>query len=126
MKPVHFIGTSHSNLSSFPAKVRREVGFSVYLAQCGDKAINTLPLTGFRSAGVLEVVADHKGNTYRVVYTVGFRHAIYVLHAFQKKSKKGSRTPKHEMDIVLQRLKVAEQHHEKNYTSKQREKSKGY
>lgn len=67
---------------------------------------------GFGSAGVLEVVEDDDGNTYRAVYTVRFKNAVYVLHCFQKKSHKGISTPKHEMDIVEGRLKLAKQHSE--------------
>src|SRR5687768_9473283 len=110
MKAVHFIGTSRNDLGTLPEEVKREAGFSIYLAQRGDKAINAVPLKGFGNAKVLEVVINERGNTFRIIYSVRFRAAVYVLHAFQKKSKKGSKTPRHEMELIVQRLKVAEHH----------------
>lgn len=79
----------------------------MYLAQIGEKHRAAKPLKGFSGAGVLEVVEDCEGNTYRAVYTVRFAEAIYVLHVFQKKSKKGIETPKQEIDLVESRLKQA-------------------
>jgi phage-related protein len=125
MKAVHFIGTSRNDLRSFPEEVKHEAGFSIYLAQYGDKAINAVPLKGFGNARMLEIIINDRGNTYRVIYTVRFRTAVYVLHAFQKKSKKGSKTPKYETELIIQRLKVAEHHYEQTYTSKQSETAKG-
>ncbi len=87
------------------------MGFALYAAQCGDKHVSVKPLKGFRGAGVLEIVEDHDGDTFRAVYTVRFREALYVLHAFQKKSRKGIATPAKEIDLVRSRLKEAEQHH---------------
>ena len=94
MKPLFWIGSSRRDLREFPEDVRYEAGFSLHLAQKGDKAINAVPMMGFGSAKVLEVVIDSMGNTYRAVYTVKFAKAVYVLHAFQKKSRKGIATPK--------------------------------
>jgi phage-related protein len=91
-----------------PRLVHRAVGFALHLAQIGDKHLDTKPLRGFGSAGVLEVVEDHHGDTYRAVYTVRLKRAIYVLHCFQKKSVKGAQTPKPDMDLIRARLKVAE------------------
>jgi phage-related protein len=78
----------------------------------GDKHPSAKPLKGFGGAGVLEIVEDYDGNTFRVVYTVKFSEAVYVLHAFQKKSRKGVRTPKWEMDLVRERLKRARENHD--------------
>jgi phage-related protein len=89
------------------------MGFALYLAQSGDKHSSAKPLHGFGGAGVLEVVDDYDGDTYRMVYTVRFVGSIYVLHAFQKKSKRGIATTKHDVDLIRDRLEVARQLHEK-------------
>ncbi len=80
-------------------------------AQHGEKHPGARPLKGFGGAGVLEIVEDDDGDTYRAVYTVKFAGAIYVLHAFQKKAKRGRATPKKDIDLVKRRLKTARQHH---------------
>jgi phage-related protein len=87
------------------------MGFALYLAQTGEKHLAAKPLKGFGGAGVLEVVEDHDGDTFRAVYTVKFASAVYVLHAFQKKSKSGIKTPQTDIDLIKQRLKLAEQMH---------------
>jgi phage-related protein len=110
MKPLFWIGSSLGDLRAFPQEVRGMVGYALYLAQMGEKHPNAKPLRGFGGAGVLEVVSDFRGNTYRAVYTVKFEDAVYVLHAFQKKSKRGIETPKHEIDMVRTRLRRAEEH----------------
>jgi len=84
-------------------------GFAFYLAQDGRKHEQAKPLRGFGSAGVLEVVEDWDRSAYRAVYTVRFEKAVFVLHVFQKKSKRGAATPKADMDLIRERLKVAEQ-----------------
>jgi phage-related protein len=91
------------------------MGFALRQAQEGQKHVNAKPLKGFGGAGVLEVVEDHDGNTYRAVYTVRFAGVVYVLHVFQKKSKKGSKTPKPEVDLIKQRLKAAKDDYEKQH-----------
>lgn len=83
------------------------MGFALYLAQVGEKHPDAKPLKGFPGAGVLEVTDDLDGDTYRTVYTVRFADAVYVLHAFQKKSKRGVRTPTHVMDLIRQRYEWA-------------------
>ncbi|CAN5678131.1 type II toxin-antitoxin system RelE/ParE family toxin [soil metagenome] len=113
MKRVYWIASSREDLKSFPAVVVQSVGFALYRAQEGKKAPSAKPLRGIvRGAGVLEIVEDHDGGTYRVVYTVRFPDAVYVLHAFQKKSKRGIKTPKHEVDMIRRRYEVARAHHE--------------
>ncbi len=107
-KPVYWIARSKNDLVDFPDAVRREVGYALYFAQKGDKHSSAKPLKGFKGAGVLEVVEDHQGDTYRAVYTVRFANAVYVLHAFKKKSKTGIKTPKPEIELIEIRLKVAE------------------
>jgi phage-related protein len=98
----------------FPHDVQDHIGFALYQAQIGLKHRDVKPLAGLGS-GVLEVVSDFDTNTYRAVYAVRFRDAVYVLHAFQKKSKRGIATPKVEIDLVKRRLKAAEQHHGATY-----------
>lgn len=106
LKPVVWMGDSLSLLRGFPPPVQDEIGYALYVAQIGGKHVSAKPLKGFGPA-VLEVVSDHRGNTFRAVYTVRFPTAVYVLHAFQKKSKAGIATPKAELDLVRQRLKRA-------------------
>ncbi|MDQ5926318.1 MAG: hypothetical protein QG572_907 [Pseudomonadota bacterium] len=91
-----------------PEDVIDVFGFALHLAQTGKKHANAKPLRGFGGAGVLEVVEDHLGDTYRAVYTVKIDEAVYVLHCFQKKSKQGIETPKHDMDLIRERLKAAQ------------------
>src|SRR5919106_967989 len=90
IKPVRWIGNSQEDLREFPDQPRRDIGYALYFAQRGDKHPRAKPLKGFGGAGVLEIVEDHDGNTYRAVYTVKFAGVVYVLHAFQKKAKKAS------------------------------------
>ena len=108
MKAVRWVGSSYDDLLALPEEVRRAVGYALYVAQNGDKADNAKPLKGF-GGGVLEVIEDHDGDTYRAVYTVRFERAVYVLHAFQKKSKRGIKTPKRDLDLIETRLKAARQ-----------------
>ena len=91
-----------------PEEVQDVFGYALYLAQIGKKHEDAKPLKGFGSAGVLEVVEDWHGDTYRAVYTVRFTTAVFVLHVFQKKAGKGIETPKHEIDLIRKRLKAAE------------------
>jgi phage-related protein len=109
MKPVHFLGNTKTVLRGFPAEVKDRVGYALYEAQRGEKAANTKPLKGFHGASVLEVVENYDGSTYRAVYTIRFSNAVYVLHTFQKKSKKGIATPKQDIELVKPRLKLAEE-----------------
>jgi len=107
-KPLEWIASSHKDLMALPADVRRFFGYALSLAQAGDQHDAAKVLKGFGGAGVLEVVEDDAGGTYRAVYTVKFKEAVFVLHCFQKKSKRGISTPTMDMDIIRARLKVAE------------------
>ena len=107
-KPLEWIGNSHKDLMALPADVRRFFGYALSLAQAGDQHDAAKVLKGFGSAGVLEVVEDDAGGTYRAVYTVKFEAAVFVLHCFQKKSKRGIATPKEDINIIRARLKLAE------------------
>ena len=108
-KPIRWLGDSRKRLRMFPEDVKDDIGTALFWAQKGAKHPDAKPLSGFGGAGVLEVVEDHDGDTYRAVYTVKFEKRIYVLHCFQKKSKKGHQTPRHDVDLIRVRLKQAEQ-----------------
>jgi phage-related protein len=108
LKPLRWIGSAKKDLIAMPDEVQQTFGFALYHAQVGLLHPDAKPLKGFGSAGVLEVVEDWRGDTYRAVYTVRFAQAVYVLHCFQKKSKHGAQTPKREMDLIRERLKEAE------------------
>ncbi len=107
-KELIWMGDSRDNLRTFPEDVKDIMGFALRQAQQGGKHPCVKPLKGFKGAGVLEVVENHDGDTYRAVYTVRIKEMIYVLHAFQKKSKKGIQTPQKEIDVIKARLKRAE------------------
>ncbi len=107
-RPLEWIGSSYKDLMTLSADVRRFFGFALSLAQAGDKHDAAKALKGFGGAGVLEVVEDDAGGTYRAVYTVKFAEAVFVLHCFQKKSKRGIAVPKEDMEIIEARLKIAE------------------
>lgn len=108
LKPVFWVGSSKKDLLSMPADIVDVFGFALHLAQSGKKHEQAKPLKGFEGASVLEVVEDHMGDTYRAVYTVKIAGAVYVLHCFQKKSKQGIQTPKHDIDLIQERLRVAQ------------------
>lgn len=110
VKPVVWIGSSRRDLKTFPDDVQANIGYALYAAQCGEEYPSVKALKGLGGRSVLEIVAPHHGDTYRTVYTVRFRDAIYVLHAFQKKSKTGIATPKHDLDLIRRRLADAERH----------------
>jgi phage-related protein len=99
MKSLYWIASSKDDLREFPTEARQEAGYCIYLAQRGEKALNAVPMAGFGSGKVIEVVIDNDGNTYRAVYAVKFAKAVYVLHAFQKKSKRGIATPKQDLAL---------------------------
>jgi phage-related protein len=111
MKPLRWIASSKKDLSAMPIKIRRAVGYALFAAQQDEKHEDAKVLTGFGDAGVLEIIAQHDGDTFRAVYTVRFADVVYVLHAFQKKSKRGAATPKSELDLIRKRLEVAETDH---------------
>ena len=110
-QPLYWAGSAKRDLLAFPEAVKDRIGTALSIAQFGGKHPAAKPWKGAGS-GVLEVVADHDGNTYRAVYTVRFRWAVYVLHCFQKKSRRGIQTPKPDMELVLQRLRLARQDYE--------------
>ena len=105
-KPVVWLGDTLRWLKTFPSGVQDEVGYALYLAQRGEKHVSAKPLKGL-GAGVLEIVSDHRGDTFRAVYTVRVGERVFVLHAFQKKSKRGIATPQADIDLIKRRLKLA-------------------
>jgi len=122
IKSIVWIGSSRRDLKAFPAEVRDVMGYALYQAQMGNKSRSAKPLAGFGGAGVLEIVEDFQTNTYRAVYTVKFAERVYVLHAFQKKSKKGIATPKADVDLIKKRLGLAEQDYKTRSTPQGRDK----
>jgi len=108
LKPVFWVGSSRDDLRAMPDQVRRDIGQALYAAQQGATDPAAKPLKGFGGARVMEIVERDRGGAYRAVYTVQFADAIYVLHVFQKKSKRGIATPKQEIDLIRRRLAVAE------------------
>lgn len=115
LKPLEWIASARRDLAGFPATVRKELGHALHLVQAGERPQNAKPLRGFGGAGVLELIEDHTRNTYRAVYTVKFEKAIFVLHAFQKKSKIGIATPKADIELIRRRLTAAAQMYHQLY-----------
>jgi phage-related protein len=106
LKRIVWLGDSLRALKSFPTTVQDEMGYALFLAQRGEKHMSAKPLRGIGS-GVLEIVSDHRGDTFRAVYTVRLADRVFVLHAFQKKSKRGIATPQAEIALIKRRLKQA-------------------
>ena len=115
LKQLDFIGSSREDLKEFPEEVRQDIGYALFEVQKGLKPTAAKPLKGFSGAGVLEIIENFSGNTYRTVYTVRFEKVVYVLHCFQKKSKHGVKTPKQDIDLIKQRLKTAEEDYNAHY-----------
>jgi phage-related protein len=108
LKPVIWVGSSRKDVRAFPEPVQDHMGYALYVAQRGGKHRDTKTLSGFGGTGVVEVVKDFRGDTFRAVY-LRYAGAVYVLHAFQKKSKTGRATPRRDIELVKQRLREAEQ-----------------
>jgi phage-related protein len=111
VKSLVWVGSSLKDLREFPEAVKDEMGFALYEAQCGLKPLDAKPLKGFGGANVLEIVSDYQTDTYRAVYTVRFGERLYVLHAFQKKSRKRIATSPSDIELIKRRLKQAEELH---------------
>jgi phage-related protein len=118
-KPLDWVGSSKRDFLAFPLPVRREIGNALGLAQFGGKHPNAKPWKG-EGPGVFEVVDDFEGDTWRAVYTVRFRHVVYVLHAFQKKSPRGKKTARTDIELIARRLKVARLDYEARYGKSER------
>ena len=111
LRPVVWVRSSKEDLKKFPEPAQSHIGFALQVAQRGGKHPDAKPMRGFGGASAIEIVEDYAGDTFRVVYTVKFEEAIYVLHAFKKKSKVGATTPKHELSLIEERLKRAHELH---------------
>ncbi len=116
LKPVVWIGSAYDDWKTFPDDVQDVMGYALHLAQSGEKAESAKPLKGFKGASVLEIVDNFDTDTYRAIYTVKHQGVVYVLHAFQKKSKKGIATPQSDIKLIEQRLKKAKVYHDEHYT----------
>ncbi|MBS3026631.1 MAG: type II toxin-antitoxin system RelE/ParE family toxin [Dolichospermum sp. DET50] len=117
-KPLRWIASALNDLKKFPEDVQDVMGYALDLAQHGQKHPDAKPLCGFSGAGVLEIVDDFDGDTYRAIYTVKFEGVIYLLHSFQKKSKHGIATPKQDIELVKKRLKIAQENYLQQTTEK--------
>lgn len=106
-KELEWVGSSKKDLKKFPDEIKRFMGHALRVAQQGNKHAAAKVLKGFGSAHLLEIIDMDETGTYRTAYTVKFEDTVYVLHAFQKKSKHGIATPKPEMDTIKDRLKMA-------------------
>jgi len=102
------MGTSRRKLKNFPEDVRHEIGYALYLAQCGESYRSAKHMPGYNA---VEILVDYDGDAFRGVYTTKFQNCVYVLHCFQKKSKKGIATPKPDLDLIRTRMKEAEEHY---------------
>ena len=109
IKPLLWVSSSKKHLMEMPEYIVTVFGDGLYQAQIGKYPDTAKTLSGFGGASVIELVQDYKGDTFRAVYTVKFSVAIVVLHAFQKKSKKGIETPKHDKELIRSRLKLADE-----------------
>jgi phage-related protein len=111
-KELVWIASSRRDMRTLPKRVRRTFGLALFAAQIGETPPIAKPLKGFGGAGVLELIENNEGGTYRAVYTVRYATAVYVLHVFQKKSKRGKATPQADIDVIVTRLKRAAEIHE--------------
>jgi phage-related protein len=107
LKPVTWLGSTLRDVREFPAPVQDLIGYALYVAQAGSKHRDTKTLAGFGGAAVIEIVKDYRSDTFRAAYTVRYANAVYVLHAFQKKSKTGRETPQRDVELIKQRLREA-------------------
>lgn len=114
LRPLLWVRSSKRDYQDFPASVQDRFGFALFLAQTGQHPLSAKPLRGLGS-GVVELVEDFDGDTYRAVYTVRFADAVYVLHAFKKKSKHGIKTAKADIDLIARRLRDAAADHQERF-----------
>jgi phage-related protein len=117
LRPLDWVGSSKKDLKKFPKAVLHEIGIALMVAQLGGKSPSAKVLKG-QGSGVLEIVENDDGKTYRAAYTIKFADRVYVLHCFQKKSHKGIKTDKSDIDLIQARLKVAEDDYEQRHGRK--------
>jgi len=116
-KPLHWLGSSRRDLLAFPQQVIDDIGYALGVVQFGAQPPSAKPWKGL-GPGIAEIVEDDRAGTFRVVYTVRFRNAVYVLHAFQKKSPSGIRTARGDVRLIAERLKAARKDYEERYGEK--------
>lgn len=114
-RTIFWIGSSLKDITKMPQEVQDTFNFGLIQAAQGGQHVDAYPLKGFGGNSVLEIIEDHRNSTFRAVYTIRFKKAVYVLHVFQKKSKRKIATPKEEMDLVESRLKRAGEHYKELY-----------
>lgn len=122
MRRLIYLGSTEKDAAKLPDEVRELFAHALTIAMAGGQHEDAKPLKGFNGRGVVEVVADERNSTFREIYTIKFEEAVYVLHIFQKKSKKNIETPKQEMELIKQRLKWAEALHKEHYGKKKTKK----
>jgi len=105
------MGDSREQLRKFPQAVRSEIGQALYQAELGERHPSAKPMQGINA---VEIVSDYRSDTYRGIYTTQFKGCLYVLHCFQKKSKKGIKTPKSHLELIRARLTEARLHFERS------------
>lgn len=118
-RALYWVGSAKVDLLDFPEAVKDAIGVALSVAQFGGKHPSAKPWKGI-GAGVLEIVADHRSDTYRAVYTVKFERAVYVLHAFQKKSPKGKKTARTDVELISRRLRAAADDYEARYGEREK------
>lgn len=115
MRRIIYLASTKKDLQKLPGDVRDVFAQGLYIASLGEEPIGSKVLKGFKGRSVVELIEDHKSDTYRAVYTIRFREAVYVLHVFKKKSTKGISTPKKDKELIEKRLKDAIQHHKNTF-----------
>ena len=118
LKPLEWVGSAYKDYMDFPAKLRHDMGYALYLAQMGEQYESATVLKGCGDAQILELKGSHVGSTYRAVYTVRFDEVVYALHCFQKKSHRGKKTPQLDLELIKTRLRAAERMHRETYGKK--------
>lgn len=114
-KPLFWMGSSLKDLTAMPVEVKGAIGHAFRLAQQGKKHQDAKPMHGMPGGGVFEMVVDVREGSFRGVYAVQFPLAVYALHCFQKKSKKGIATPQSDVDLIRVRLEMAREHYKKHF-----------
>jgi len=117
-KPLHWVGSSKRDLLAFPDEVVDDLGYALSVVQHGGMPPSAKAWKG-EGPGVFELVEDHRGDAFRVVYTVRFEKAVYVLHCFQKKSPSGVRTARQDVVLIHERLRTAQTDYEVRYAKKE-------
>ena len=122
MKRLIWVGKSYEDLREFPPDVRHAMGYALYAAQIGKMHEHAKVLSGMGNAKVIEIGENDRRGTYRIIYTIEMKDFIFVLHAFQKKSTRGTKTPQREIDTISSRLEAAADDYRRRYGARKRKK----